>query len=315
MRPADLPPLPPLPNAPRVIDAPRQQALTERFLLPAWDALNSLFLGIRARLDPQLAQQQPSKWGKPYPLGQCLEITLAVKRDLRTLNPASLHGDAAQGYAALSAFLSHGGAMDQVWGDLRGEYFQNAFLAGTLYIDVSNDTVVRSKPPVEIMPLAGAQFSAVADFQHFARIAGRYWQATMHPNHLLPALAPYYPFIAAIPGGGIRLEADSAYMVLLAQRQAFRSSQAVLATAPLTDALFQPLRRALAATSLVVADNPAQGRTAALHHCQHNAAAGPLLADAQRAALGRAIAQVNRCWSPLAVSGCAAPESGGLSKQ
>ena len=290
-------PRPLLPNEPRVLDEPRQQALTERHLLPVIPQLEALFLSIRARLDPLIAAEQPTKWGKTYPLGQCLEISLAVKRDLRQLKPTSLHGPAAQGYAALAAFLRAGGHMHQVWGDLRGEYFQNAFLAGTLYIDVSNDTVVRTKPPVEIMPLAQARFGAIADFHHFARVAGRYWQAALYPNHLLPTLAPYYPFIAMSVGGGVRLEADSGYMVLLAQREGFRSSREMLQNQVLDAALFERLGSALAGISLQLAVTPGAGCATALACCQKYAAQGPALPDAQRAALGAAIAQVNRCWA------------------
>lgn len=93
-----------LPNEPRVIDAPRQQALTEQYLLPAIRPLMALMQGIRSSLDPVLRATQPMKWGKPYPLGQCLEISLAAKRRLRELNPATLTGEAAQGHAALAAF-------------------------------------------------------------------------------------------------------------------------------------------------------------------------------------------------------------------
>jgi len=197
--------LPAFPNEPRVVDAARQQHLTELHLLPEVPAIFALMQGIRASLDPVLQAAQPLKWGKPYPLGQCLEISLAVKRHLRELNPAILNGEPARGHAALSAFLAAGGHMHQVWGDLRGEYFQNAFLAGTLYIDVSNDTVVHTKPPVEILPFEQARLRPVADFAHYARLATRYWKAHLQPNHLLPTLAPYYPLIACIPGVGVRL--------------------------------------------------------------------------------------------------------------
>jgi len=63
-----------LPNEPRVVDAVRQQRLTELHLLPAIPALMVLMQGIRASLDPVLRAAQPFKWGKPYPLGQCLEF-------------------------------------------------------------------------------------------------------------------------------------------------------------------------------------------------------------------------------------------------
>jgi hypothetical protein len=119
--------MPLLPNEPRVLDWAGQHVLTERFLIPALSKLEALFLGLRASLDPMLSQAQPSKLDKPYPLGQCLEISLAVQNYLQQLDPFTLSGAPAQGHAALAAFLRHGGSMRQVWGDLRGEYFQNAF--------------------------------------------------------------------------------------------------------------------------------------------------------------------------------------------
>lgn len=294
------PELPLLPNEPRVLDPLGQQALSERFLLPRRQEIEILMRGLRAGLDAELAHAQPRKWGKPYPLGQCLEIALAAKRALRHLNPINLRdSSAAQGHAALAAFLRHGGQMHQVWGDLRGLYFQNAFLAGTLYIDVANDTVDPAKPPVEILPLADSGLEALRDYHHYARIARNYWQAELYPNHLLPSLAPYYPLISVIPEGGIRLEADSAYMVLQAQRQGFASSAEILLQPPIDRRLYARLHLAVSHLQLQQAANAEQGRDLALAACRAAAAKGPALADTERAALGAAISQINRCWFSL----------------
>lgn len=283
-----------LPNEPRVLEPTRQQSLTEQHLLPAVPALQVLMQGIRAKLDPALRAAQPVKWGKPYPLGQCLEISLAVKARLRTLNPATLGGESARGHAALAAFLGAGGHMHQVWGDLRGEYFQNAFLAGTLYIDVSNDTVVPTKPQVEILPFEEARLSPVADFAHYARLATRYWQAQVVPNHLLPELAPYYPLFAFIPGMGLRLEADSGYMVALTHAGGFAPSRAVLDAEPMNAHWFAMLTHALGHSGpCVLAVNPAQGRQLALAACAAAAAAQLPLDVALRARLGKQVASVN----------------------
>jgi len=107
---------------------------------------------VRAQVDHLLRTAAPIKNGKPYPLGQCLEISLAVEQRLKAVDPAALSGPAQVGHQAWSAFLAVGGTMRRIWGDLRGKYFQNAFLLGTLYVDVSNDTVVPTKPKVEILP-------------------------------------------------------------------------------------------------------------------------------------------------------------------
>lgn len=287
-----------LPNEPRVIDNPRQQALTEQHLLPTLGPLMTLMQGIRASLDPVLRAAQPFKWGKPYPLGQCLEISLAVKRRLREINPVTLSGEAAQGHAALAAFLAAGGHMHQVWGDLRGAYFQNAFLAGTLYIDVSNDTVVPTKPPVEMLPFEQAGLTPVADFAHYTRLANRYWQAQVVPNHLLPELAPHYPLFAHIPGVGWRLEADSGYMVALTHTQGFSPSRAVLAAEPMDAAAFATLAHTLGPPGRWPLPHHAiQGRELALQRCAAAALGAQPLDATFRADLGRRIAAVNACLS------------------
>lgn len=283
-----------LPNEPRVVDATRQQLLTEQHLLPAIPALMALMQVIRSALDPMLRAAQPFKWGKPYPLGQCLEISLAVKRRLRELNPATLTGEAAQGHAVLAAFLAAGGHMHQVWGDLRGEYFQNAFLAGTLYIDVSNDTVVPTKPPVEIRPFEQARLTPVTDFAHYTRLANRYWQAQVAPNHLLPELAPYYPLFARIPGMGWSLEADSGYMVALTHSQGFAPSRAVLEAKPMDVDVFVTLAQALGQSRhWTLAIDPEQGKQRALTACTAAAQTHWPLDAERRASLGKRVAAVN----------------------
>lgn len=283
-----------LPNEPRVMDAAHQQVLTDQHLLPAIGPLMTLMQGVRSSLDPVLRAAQPFKWGKPYPLGQCLEISLAAKRRLRELNPATLTGEAVRGHAALAAFLAAGGHMHQVWGDLRGEYFQNAFLAGTLYIDVSNDTVVPTKPPVEILPFQQARLTPVADFAHYTRLANRYWQAQVVPNHLLPELAPYYPLFAHIPGMGWSLEADSGYMVALTHSQGFAPSRSVLDTPPLDATLFAALAQTLVGDGhWQIPGSACRGRELALQACDAAASGGHPLDAALRAHLGRQIATVN----------------------
>jgi len=258
-----------LPNEPRVAGWDLQHALTERFLVPARPGLEALFLTLRATLDPVLSTAQPVKQGKPYPLGQCLEISQAVQRELKQLKPSALAGQAAEGHAAMLAFLKHGGDLRQVWGDLRGEYFQNAYLAGTLYIDVSNDTVVPTKPKVEILPFADARLTPVADYFHFERIATRYWKAQVYPNHLLPSLAPYFPLIVVMPDETVGLYCNSDYMLGLTLCDRFRPSEAMLQTAPsLPPDLFQSMRRCLAGTAFTLASDPGQGRSLALKACR-----------------------------------------------
>ncbi|MFC3230464.1 hypothetical protein ACFOGJ_24665 [Marinibaculum pumilum] len=280
---------PPLPNEPVVRDWPRQAALSAACLAPELAALERFFLWLRAELDPRLRAAKPVSFGKSYPLGQCLEISRAAKLALRGLNGmAPPEGPARRGRDALHAFLAAGGTMRQVWGDLRGAYFQNAFLVGTYYVDIANDTVIAAKPKVEIKPLAEADFRPVRDFAHYATVARRYWDARVLPNHLLPELAPWVPAVTIYPGSGVQLDAPTYYMVALCRAGAFAPSEALLAAAPLAHGLFDLLAGRLAAAGLAVPVSPQAGREAALAACRQGRAAGWPLDDgrADRAVRG-----------------------------
>jgi len=263
-----------LPNEPRIIDEVKQHELTERFLMPALPHLEAFFLDIRAQLDPILCAARPFKAGKPYPLGQCLEISQAVQERLQHINFPLLNASAAQGYIALAMFQSHGGSIRQVWGDLRGQYFQNAFLVGTLYIDTSNDTVVPTKPKVEILPFAKAQFSPIRDYQHYMHIASRYWGAQMYPNYLIPSLAPYFPLISFTPKKGVHFESSSSYMLALTRRNAFRTSKDVLNTVFDNEDVFRLLANYAIGISAYVAQSREEGSDLALQYCQQYSAKG-----------------------------------------
>lgn len=76
--PAALPVAGLLPNQP-ALAVGRQQTLTRQHLLPALPALEAYLLALREQIDPPLRQHKPIKLGKPYPLGQCLEICKAMQ--------------------------------------------------------------------------------------------------------------------------------------------------------------------------------------------------------------------------------------------
>ncbi len=259
--------MPLLPNEPRVIDETVQQALTEQFLMPAIGELMVLFVDLRQSLDTKLSQLRPLKQDKPYPLGQCLEISEAIFQHLRNLNPCTLKPEAACGFNALRNFVRVGGSVRQVWGDLRGEYFQNALLLGTLYVDVANDTVNPYKHPVEILPFAEAKFAPINDFYHFSMVAARYWQACVYPNHLIPSLAPYFPLISLTADGFVQVQSASNYMIALTQAGAFYPSESVLKEALMAKNLFNFMHGRLAALSVTLAAEPKIGQTEALAMC------------------------------------------------
>jgi len=262
-----------LPNQPAAAVG-KQQAFTEQHLLPALEPLAAYLLALRAELDPLLSQQKPVKLGKRYPVGQCLEVCKAMQAKWRSGATQPLDAEATQGRYALTAFSKAGGSIRQVWGDLRGDYFQNAFQFGGLYVDVANDTVTPTKPKIEILPFEQSLLIAVADYRHYAQVASRYWQGEMHPNHLLPALAPYFPWVHIKPWGQAQLCDASDYMLALTTTQQFRPSEAVLRGEPMPEALFTRLQKALQGSganglSVGVATDPEQGRKAALTACQH----------------------------------------------
>ena len=285
-----------LPFEPRIVDFGRQATLSERYLLPALPELEAFFLAVRAHVDLMLEPAQPVKLGKTYPLGQCLEISLAAMRLLEQADVSSVRlSDAAvAGHAAFAAFRKAGGSFRLVWGDLRGEFFQNAFQLGILYLDVSNDTVTRTKPKVEILPFEQARLIPVADYRHFARISSRYWKHRVYPNHLLPELAPYCPLIHLAPDGGLSIKDCTEYMVGMTRAGRFAPSEEVLADQPMPAALFQYLVQALGEVKLKLPRTAEDGRVMALRACREYRSKRWYAAQHHGAKLVKATHEVNR---------------------
>lgn len=224
------PPSPPPVLLPQQIApvTPAQQQLTAQHLLPVQDALFDYLMALRDELDPVLAVRYPPQLGKDYPLGRCQEITTDVLAALQTRLPARRHPVER----AVMDFVQAGGWVRPVWGALREQYFQNAVQFGALYVDVSNDTVVVTKPKVEILPLADSGLVPVRDAAHFALIAQRYWRAEVYANLVAPSLAPVLPFVTLQPGDAPALQAASDYMIGLFMRDGFGEAERWLAEAP-----------------------------------------------------------------------------------
>lgn len=226
-----MPPTSTLPLLPQQIapDSPAQAALTERWLAPLGDALDAWCRTLRAETDAQLKPQLPDAAGKPYPYGRCEEITQHAFARLQERLRQPTHPVER----ALRDFIAAGGGVRSVWGVLREQYFQNALQFGTLYVDVSNDTVVVTKPPVEILPMAVSGLVPVRDLAHFRQTAERYWGATLYANHLVPTLAPLLPVVSVSPGRllpGLQSACD--YMIELMRRDGFRQAEAWLRDGP-----------------------------------------------------------------------------------
>ncbi|HEY0954535.1 MAG TPA: hypothetical protein VGE36_07250 [Roseateles sp.] len=208
---------------------PEQIELTARWLAPLNEALMAYFLALRAEVDAALAPQLPDAAGKPYPYGRCEEITQQAHARLQQ----RLRRPGHPVERALRSFIDSGGWLRSVWGVLREQYFQNALQLGTLYVDVSNDTVVVTKPPVEILPMADSGLVPVRDLAHFRQTAERYWGATLYANHLVPTLAPMLPIVSVSPGRlrpGLQSACD--YMIELMRRDGFQQAQAWLRDGP-----------------------------------------------------------------------------------
>lgn len=215
-----------LPLAPVPVDA-RQTALTATHLGdPA--ALTGYFEGLRRAVDPDLAARFPDFTGKPYPLGRCREIRDAVLALLQQ----RIDAPRDRMDAALNTFIRSGGIGRKTWGVLRDTYFQNALQFGAWYIDVANDTVVATKPPVEVLPAAEVDMVAIRDYRHFADIAQRYWQARVFRNSVFPRLAAYFPLIVVYPTGVAEPAAASDQITELTRRAGFRPSLEALAAFP-----------------------------------------------------------------------------------
>ncbi|MDN3559149.1 hypothetical protein [Vreelandella neptunia] len=292
-----------LPNEPSIENEAAQEALTTQWLLPVLGELKKLFIDLRHSLDPELVQARPYKQGKAYPLGQCLEISQAAFQRLPRLGTGTLQPAAARGLQALMHFVRHGGCVRQVWGDLRGDYFQNALLVGTLYVDVANDTVDPTKPPVEILPFAHARLKPISDFVHFSRVAARYWQAQLYPNHILPGLAPYFPLVSVTQSGVVQFQSASNYMIALTEAGQFAPSETVLKGNPMNASLFALLRNTLLATNASLPDAPDQGRVLALRTClaAHNQQWHT--SQQRRNSTVTTVIQVNRALGQLVIRG------------
>ena len=296
--PADLLPADLLPEEPRIDDAPRQQMLTERFLLPALPELRALLLHLRTQLDPALAE----RIGGDYPRGRCRDIALALERALLELAPAQLPEPVAAGLVAFARFVEQGGNVRLVWGALRGQGLRHVFLFGTLCVDVAPDSVVPGPPQVTIVPLAQARLTPVHNHRQYALLMASQFDARVYPNHVLPDLAPHVPLLMLVPGGSARLEARSPYMLALARRSGFTSSFDALHMKAMSHAMFNVVANTLAAAGFDVADSAGEGKAAALEACRQARDARPRAAQAQEEAAIAALKKANRALQILTVS-------------
>lgn len=207
----------------------RQSVMTSQHFGGETDRLHDYFLALRGEADGELGAALPPAGAKPYPYGRCEEITRAVFGRLaaRLKRPSHPLED------TILAFSRSGGIVRTVWGALRRQYFQNALQLGALYVDVANDTVVVTKPKIEILPMAESGLEPLRDLEHFSEIAAVYWGASVYANTLVPSLAPILPLVTVSPGRlAPALQSASDYMIALMCRDGFRQAEAWLCDRP-----------------------------------------------------------------------------------
>lgn len=192
----------------------KQVKLTKKLLMPRIKEIEADMLQLRAAFDHSFDRDKV-KYGKRYPEGFCQEITLGVKEVLQKELPTAK----TPGLSALRDFIAQGGLAKRIWGNLRNQYFQNAFQFGSLYVDVANDTVTVTKPKVEILPLAKARMFPIADYDGYADVAEKYWQGQVYPNRVLPELAVMFPLFLVMPNGKLALHAN--YQTILYRNMQF----------------------------------------------------------------------------------------------
>ena len=159
-------------------------------------------LDLRREIDATLRAAAPGPLPATYPAGACRPIRNQGLARLRSWPAADNSRPALQ---SLARFRDRGGIVKGIWGIQKGVYFQNAIQAGDLWVDLANDTVDLTRPPVEVCQLGEARFEEVESFERFAEVARIYWAAEAYPNHILPAVAAVLPVILVFADGRARL--------------------------------------------------------------------------------------------------------------
>ena len=194
----------------------RIEALSQKWLTPNMGSITVGLGKLRARVDGHFEAQKAAALKEKatflsemkdiykYPYGHCDVIRNLVWDNIHI----SLKGRGAYAryFTALKPFLAKGGVFRKIWGDLTyGPYFQSAMQLGSYYVDVSNDTVVISKPKLDIKYLKDASLRNVDGFQHYYDVAQSYFKWDVYPNIYLPELKYLYPAVAVHQNTGALL--------------------------------------------------------------------------------------------------------------
>lgn len=180
-----------------------QDAVTRTRLIPAIDAILDRLRIHRAAVDQAMEARRaalppytPPTPGEPnlasYPVGFCRRIRDRV-------------WERALADPAFQSLIGRDIVLRKVFILLKGQYFQNAFQLGNLYLDVANDTVWVNLPKLEWKRIEEVDYENLDSWSRFVPIARRYLGVEVYPNLLFPFAFPIVPFFAIRPGGRIDL--------------------------------------------------------------------------------------------------------------
>ncbi|WP_339778516.1 hypothetical protein [uncultured Thalassospira sp.] len=236
----------------------RQNKLSKTYLAPHIEGLRADLQQLRTAFDNSYKNSAEVRNNprRTYPKGYCLEITKGV----RDLLQNQIHNPTTPAMKALRDFCANGGIAKRVWGNLRNNYFQNAFQIGNLYVDVANDTVNPSKPQIEILPWAKSGFYGIRDYNMYGKLAEKYWGGQVYANRYLPELAVMFPILFVNRYGELEMHANYQTILYRNMEQNFKLSEMYLFNrknnlAPLPEQYHAFLQNAFGALAAPVGDD------------------------------------------------------------
>lgn len=209
----------------------QQRILSQKYIEPNLTELESYFYELRADLDSYIQfinkkqsdyslneelrkytniriQKYTSEALKRYPMGACYFITHAVfpflEKEMETNSRLNF----------LNQFVREGGIFKTIWGQLRNEVFQTAFQIGTYYVDISNDTVILTKPKIDICLLHETTFKNLDSLQEYVDIRESYHKVEIYPNLYYPNLVSCIP-IFLVKNNNVKLTTTFAIRELI----------------------------------------------------------------------------------------------------
>jgi len=125
-----------------------------------------------------------------YPKGYCREISQGVLNGM-------LRPENHLGYPELKA---SGIPIKKVFGIHSKRYFQNALQIGHLYVDPANNTVDKTKSPIEITHIDESPLEQISSYDQVIPVVESYWHLGVYPNIYFPLISFVCPVIVCAEG-------------------------------------------------------------------------------------------------------------------